>query len=48
MKSINLSFEVNVATLLKIIHEDRMMHKICAKFVPWVLSDVQKERRIGN
>ncbi|XP_037780220.1 protein GVQW3-like [Penaeus monodon] len=41
-------FEVSVGTVHRIIQDELNMRKICAKFVPRVLSDEQKERRASD
>ena len=41
-------FGVGEATVHRIVHEDLNMRKVCAKFVPRLLSDEQKERRVGD
>ena len=43
--TISAQFDVNVGTVHKIIREELKMRKICAKFVPRVLREDQKERR---
>lgn len=40
INTIQILFGVSVTTEHKIIHEDRNRHKICAMFVPRMLSDV--------
>ena len=45
MKTINAQFDVRVGTVHTIIREELKMQKICAKFVPRVLREDQKERR---
>lgn len=32
----------------RIIHEDLSWHKVCAKFIPRVLNEEQRDRRIGD
>ena len=45
IESICAQFDVSVGTVHKIIREELKMQKICAKFVPRVLREDQKERR---
>ena len=45
IETISAQFDVNVGTLLTIIREELKMRKICAKFIPMVLREDQKERR---
>ena len=45
IKTISVQFDVSVGTVHVIIREELKMRKICAKFVPRVLRDYQKERR---
>ena len=45
IETISAQFDVSVGTVHTIIHEELKMRKICAKFVPRVLRDDQKERR---
>ena len=45
METISVQFDVSVETVHTIICEELKMRKICAKFVPRVLSEDQKERR---
>ena len=45
IETISVQFDVSVGTVLTIIHEELKMRKICAKFVPRVLREDQKERR---
>ena len=45
IKTINAQFDISVGTVHTIIHEELKMRKICAKFVPRVLREDQKERR---
>ena len=45
IETISAQFDVSVRTLHTIIREELMMRKICAKFVPRVLREDQKERR---
>ena len=42
---ISVQFDVSVGTIHTIIHEELKMRKNCAKFVPRVLSEDEKERR---
>ena len=44
IETINAQFDVSVGTIHTIIREELKMRKICAKFVPTVLREVQKER----
>ena len=44
-ETISTKFDVSMGTVHTIIHEQLKMRKICAKFVPRVLSEEQKERR---
>ena len=44
-KTISAQFDVSVGTVHTIIREELKMWKICAKFVPRVLREDQKERR---
>ena len=44
IETISAQFDVNVGTVHTIIHEELKMWKICAKFVPSVLREDQKER----
>ena len=48
IETISIKFDVSVGTVHTIIHEQLKMWKICAKFVPRVLSEEQKERRHNN
>ena len=48
IETICAQFDVGVGTLLTIIREELKMRKICAKFVPRVLRDDQKERRFHD
>jgi len=48
IETISEQFEVSVGTVHKIIHDELNMRKICAKFVPRVLSDEQKERQTNG
>ena len=45
IETISAQFDVSVGTLHTIIREELKMRKICAKFVPRVPRDDQKERR---
>ena len=45
IETISAQFDVSVGTVHTIIHEELKMWKICAKFVPRVLREDQKERR---
>ena len=45
MKTISAQFDVRVGIVHTIIREELKMQKICAKFVPRVLREDQKERR---
>ena len=45
IETISAQFDVNVGTVHTIICEELKMRKICAKFVPRVLRENQKERR---
>ena len=45
IETISAQFDVSVATVHTIIREELKMRKICAKFVPRVLREDQKERR---
>ena len=45
IETISAQFDVNVGTVHTIICEKLKMQKICAKFVPRVLREDQKERR---
>ena len=45
IETISAQFDVSVGTIHAIICEGLKMRKICAKFVPRVLREVQKERR---
>ena len=45
IETISAQFDVSMGTLHTIIHEELKMWKICAKFVPRVLREDQKERR---
>ena len=45
IETISAQFDVSVGTVHTIIHEELKMWKICAKFIPRVLREDQKERR---
>ena len=45
IETISAQFDVSVGTVHIIIHEELKMQKICTKFLPRVLREVQKERR---
>ena len=45
IETISVQFDVSVGTVHTIILEELKMRKICAKFVPRVLREDQKERR---
>ena len=45
LETISAQFDVTVGTVHTIIHEELKMRKICARFVPRVLREDQKERR---
>ena len=45
LETISAQFDVSVGTVHTIIREELKMRKICAKFVPRVLREDQKERR---
>ena len=45
IETISAQFDVSVGTVHIIIREELKMRKICAKFVPRVLREYQKERR---
>ena len=45
IETISVQFDVSEGTVHTIIHEELKMWKICAKFVPRVLREDQKERR---
>ena len=45
IETISAQFDVSVGTVHTIIHKELKMRKICAKFVPRVLREDQKERR---
>ena len=45
IETINAQFDVSVGTIHTLIHEELKMRTICAKFVPRVLKEDQKERR---
>ena len=44
IETISAQFDVSVGTVHTIISEELKMRKICAKFVPGVLREDQKER----
>ena len=44
-ETISALFDVSVGTVHTVIRKELKMLKICAKFVPWVLREDQKERR---
>ena len=44
IETISAQFDVRVGTVHTIIREEKTMQKICAKFVPMVLREDQKER----
>ena len=44
IETMSAQFDVSVGTVHTIIHEELKMQKICAKFVPRVLREDQKER----
>ena len=44
IETISAQFDVSVGTVHTIIPEELKMRKICAKFVPRVLREYQKER----
>ena len=44
IETISVQFDVSVRTVRKIIRKELKMRKICAKFVPRVLREDQKER----
>ena len=48
IETISAQFDVSVVTVHTIIHEELKMGKICAKFVPRVLREDQKERRCND
>ena len=48
IETISTQFDVSVGTVHTIIREELKMRKICAKFVPRVLREDQKERRCHN
>ena len=48
LRTIAIKFEVGEATAHRIVHEDLNMRRVCAKFVPKVLSADQKERRVED
>ena len=45
IETISALFDVSVGTVHTLVHEELKMWKICAKFVPRVLREDQKERR---
>ena len=45
IETISAQFDVSVGTVKTIIRDELKMRKICAKFVPRVLREDQKERR---
>ena len=45
IETISAQFDITVGTVHTIIREELKMQKICAKFVPRVLREDQKERR---
>ena len=45
IETISAQFDVSVGTVHTIIRDELKMWKICAKFVPRVLREYQKERR---
>ena len=45
IETISAQFDVSVGTVHTIIHDELKMKKICAKFVPKMLREDQKERR---
>ena len=47
-ETISIKFDVSVGAAHTINHEQLKMQNICAKFVPRVLSEEQKERRHNN
>ena len=48
IETISAQFDVSSGTVYTIIHEELKMPKICAKFVPRVLREDQKERRFHD
>ena len=48
IETISALFDVSVGTVHTIIREELKMRKICAKFVPRVIGEDQKERRCHN
>ena len=48
IETLSAQFDVSVGTVHAIIHEELKIWKICAKFVPRVLREDQKERRCHN
>ena len=45
IETISAQFDVSVETVHTIIREELKMQKICAKFVPRVLKEDQRQRR---
>ena len=45
IETISAQFDVSVRIVHTIIHEELKMQKICAKFVPTVFREDQKERK---
>ena len=48
IEAISTQFDISVGTVYTIIHEELKMQKICAKFVPRVLREDQKEWRFDD
>ena len=48
IETISAQFDVSVGTVHTIIREELKMRKICAKFVPRMLREDQKERRCND
>ena len=48
IETISAQFDVSVGIVHTIIHKELKMRKICAKFVPRVLREDQKERRFHD
>ena len=48
IETISAQFDVSVGTVHTVIREELKMRKICAKFVPRVLREDQKERRYND
>lgn len=46
--TVTAQFRVGEATVHRVAPEDLNMRNVCAKFVPRLLSDEQKERRVGD